>query len=139
MALIEFEGVRKAFGPKVVYESLDLEIHEGEAITIIGGSGMGKSVMLKLLIGLLRIDGGQLIVVLGDPLNQSVLEDLSFTTGMPVITTGTAGAAHALHCRVATARRRADPSPARGSRSWTSPARSTSSPAPSRTRPAWRG
>lgn len=60
MALIEFEGVRKAFGPKVVYESLDLEIHEGEAITIIGGSGMGKSVMLKLLIGLLRIDGGQI-------------------------------------------------------------------------------
>jgi len=60
MALIEFEGVRKAFGPKVVYESLDLEIHEGEALTIIGGSGMGKSVMLKLLIGLLRADGGEI-------------------------------------------------------------------------------
>jgi phospholipid/cholesterol/gamma-HCH transport system ATP-binding protein len=58
MALIEFEHVRKAFGPKKVYEDLSLQIHRGEALTIIGGSGMGKSVMLKLLIGLLRTDGG---------------------------------------------------------------------------------
>lgn len=60
MALIEFDGVQKAFGPKVVYESLDLQIHAGEAITIIGGSGMGKSVMLKMLVGLLGIDGGEI-------------------------------------------------------------------------------
>ncbi|MCA9610142.1 MAG: ATP-binding cassette domain-containing protein [Myxococcales bacterium] len=58
MALIEFENVRKAFGPKVVYESLNLEIQKGEALTVIGGSGMGKSVMLKMLIGLMRVDGG---------------------------------------------------------------------------------
>jgi phospholipid/cholesterol/gamma-HCH transport system ATP-binding protein len=60
VALIEFDKVRKAFGPKVVYESLDLEIRSGEAITIIGGSGMGKSVMLKLLIGLLKVDAGEI-------------------------------------------------------------------------------
>lgn len=58
MALIEFRNVKKAFGPKVVYQDLGLDIHAGEALTIIGGSGMGKSVMLKLLIGLLRVDGG---------------------------------------------------------------------------------
>lgn len=58
MALIEFRNVKKAFGEKVVYADLNLDIHAGEAITIIGGSGMGKSVMLKLLIGLLRIDAG---------------------------------------------------------------------------------
>jgi phospholipid/cholesterol/gamma-HCH transport system ATP-binding protein len=58
MALIEFEHVRKAFGPKVVYEDLSLQIHRGQALTIIGGSGMGKSVMLKMLIGLLRVDKG---------------------------------------------------------------------------------
>lgn len=58
MALIEFRNVRKAFGPKVVYENLSLDVHAGEALTIIGGSGMGKSVMLKMLIGLLRCDGG---------------------------------------------------------------------------------
>ena len=58
MALIEFRNVKKAFGPKVVYEDLNLDIHKGEAITIIGGSGMGKSVMLKMLVGLLAVDGG---------------------------------------------------------------------------------
>lgn len=58
VALIEFRSVKKAFGEKVVYVDLNLDIHEGEALTIIGGSGMGKSVMLKLLIGLLRADGG---------------------------------------------------------------------------------
>lgn len=60
MALIEFRNVQKAFGPKKVYRALNLEIHEGEALTIIGGSGQGKSVMLKLLIGLLSTDGGEI-------------------------------------------------------------------------------
>lgn len=60
MALIEFRNVKKAFGPKVVYEDLVLDVHKGESLTIIGGSGMGKSVMLKLLIGLLRVDGGSI-------------------------------------------------------------------------------
>ncbi len=58
MALIEFRNVRKVFGPKVVYEDLNLDVHAGESLTIIGGSGMGKSVMLKMLVGLLRADGG---------------------------------------------------------------------------------
>ncbi|MDQ3032752.1 MAG: ABC transporter ATP-binding protein [Myxococcota bacterium] len=58
MALIEFRNVRKSFGPKVVYEDLNLDVHAGESLTIIGGSGMGKSVMLKMLIGLLSTDGG---------------------------------------------------------------------------------
>lgn len=60
MALIEFRGVKKAFGDKVVYQHLDLDIHAGESLTIIGGSGQGKSVMLKLLIGLLEADGGSI-------------------------------------------------------------------------------
>ncbi len=60
MALIEFRNVRKVFGPKVVYEDLNLDVHAGESLTIIGGSGMGKSVMLKMLIGLLGTDGGSI-------------------------------------------------------------------------------
>lgn len=60
MALIEFRGVKKAFGPKVVYRDLNLDIREREVITIIGGSGQGKSVMLKMLIGLLDVDGGEI-------------------------------------------------------------------------------
>src|SRR5690606_21481368 len=58
--LIEFSGVKKAFGPKVVYRGLDLAVHRGEVLTVIGGSGVGKSVMLKMLIGLLRPDTGSI-------------------------------------------------------------------------------
>jgi phospholipid/cholesterol/gamma-HCH transport system ATP-binding protein len=55
---ILFRGVRKAFGPKVVYSGLDLSVQRGAALCIVGGSGVGKSVMLKMLIGLLKPDAG---------------------------------------------------------------------------------
>ncbi|MBL8619344.1 MAG: ATP-binding cassette domain-containing protein [Deltaproteobacteria bacterium] len=58
--IIQFRNVRKAFGRQVVYEDLSLDVFPGETLTIIGGSGQGKSVMLKLLIGLLRADGGSI-------------------------------------------------------------------------------
>jgi len=58
--LIRFEGVKKAFGPKLIYQNLNLEVHEGENLVIIGGSGTGKSVMLKCLIGLLTVTEGKI-------------------------------------------------------------------------------
>ncbi|MEO0324144.1 MAG: ATP-binding cassette domain-containing protein [Myxococcota bacterium] len=61
MSLIAFEGVRKAFGPKLVYRHLDLSVEAGETLTVIGGSGQGKSVMLKMLIGLLGYDEGRIV------------------------------------------------------------------------------
>ena len=57
-ALICFENVRKTFGQKIVYTKLNLDVKRGEVLTIVGGSGVGKSVMLKMLIGLLRPDSG---------------------------------------------------------------------------------
>ncbi|MCA9600753.1 MAG: ATP-binding cassette domain-containing protein, partial [Myxococcales bacterium] len=60
VALIEFRNVRKAFGKKVIYRGLNLDIERGESLTIIGGSGCGKSVMLKLLVGLLKVDDGSI-------------------------------------------------------------------------------
>jgi len=57
---IRFQRVHKAFGPKIVYAGLDLEIMRGEVLTICGGSGVGKSVMLKMLIGLLFPDSGHI-------------------------------------------------------------------------------
>ncbi len=57
--IISFQGIAKSFGSNQVYECLDLDIHRGETLTIIGGSGVGKSVCLKLLIGLLKPDAGQ--------------------------------------------------------------------------------
>ncbi len=58
--LIRWEGLWKAFGAKRVFEGLDLEVRKGETLTIIGGSGSGKSVMLKCLIGLLYPDRGHI-------------------------------------------------------------------------------
>lgn len=59
--LIRFNNVKKRFGPKVIYSGLDLSIRRGEAFTILGGSGVGKSVMLKMLIGLLAADSGSIV------------------------------------------------------------------------------
>lgn len=58
--LIRFSGVKKAFGPKVVFEDCTLDVHPGETLVVIGGSGTGKSVMIKMLIGLLHADAGQI-------------------------------------------------------------------------------
>ena len=58
--IVEFRGVYKAFGSKVIYEDLNLTIHRGETLCIIGGSGTGKSVMMKMLVGLLRPDRGEI-------------------------------------------------------------------------------
>jgi phospholipid/cholesterol/gamma-HCH transport system ATP-binding protein len=58
--LIAFTQVRKAFGKNRIYEDLSLSVQKGETLTILGGSGTGKSVMLKLLIGLLKPDAGSI-------------------------------------------------------------------------------
>lgn len=60
MALFEIRGLRKRFGEHWVLDGIDLDIHKGELITIIGTSGSGKSVLLKHLIGLLRADEGKI-------------------------------------------------------------------------------
>ena len=61
MSLIAFRGVKKSFGPKVVANGVDLEIRRGETVTILGASGSGKSVCLKMLIGLLSADDGEIL------------------------------------------------------------------------------
>jgi phospholipid/cholesterol/gamma-HCH transport system ATP-binding protein len=59
--LIRFENLHKSFGPKHVFEGLNLSVIEGEILTVMGGSGMGKSVLLKCVIGLLYPDSGRII------------------------------------------------------------------------------
>jgi phospholipid/cholesterol/gamma-HCH transport system ATP-binding protein len=59
--LVRFQGVRKRFGPKVVFTDLNLDIRRGETITVMGASGSGKSVMLKMLIGLIPCDAGEIL------------------------------------------------------------------------------
>jgi len=58
--LVRFRGVKKAFGNKVVYNGLDAEFRRGETTTVMGPSGVGKSVMLKMLIGLITVDTGSI-------------------------------------------------------------------------------
>ena len=55
-------GLRKAFGAKRVLDGLDLEVGTGESLVVIGGSGSGKSVLLKCILGLLVVDGGSITV-----------------------------------------------------------------------------
>src|SRR5262245_4984616 len=57
-AFIEYEDVKKAFGKKHIYDGVSLTVHKGETLTVIGGSGTGKSVLLKCLIGLMYPDDG---------------------------------------------------------------------------------
>lgn len=60
LSLIEFKKVSKSFGDNHVLGKMDLCIEKGETITIIGGSGSGKSVTLKLLLGILDPDEGDI-------------------------------------------------------------------------------
>ncbi len=59
---IAFQGVRKVFRGKPVLQGVDLAIEVGETFTILGGSGSGKSVCLKHMIGLLEADAGEIRV-----------------------------------------------------------------------------
>jgi len=56
--MIELSGVTKSFGPNHVLRGVDLVIPRGQSMVVIGGSGTGKSVLLKCILGLVRPDGG---------------------------------------------------------------------------------
>jgi phospholipid/cholesterol/gamma-HCH transport system ATP-binding protein len=57
---ISVRGLRKAFGRKVVLDGIDLDVDAHESLVVIGGSGTGKSVMLKCILGLLAPDAGSI-------------------------------------------------------------------------------
>jgi phospholipid/cholesterol/gamma-HCH transport system ATP-binding protein len=59
---IELDGVRKAFGQRVILNAISLTVHEGETLAVIGYSGSGKSVMLKTIVRLLEADAGSVHV-----------------------------------------------------------------------------
>ncbi|MBY0408077.1 MAG: ABC transporter ATP-binding protein [Rickettsiales bacterium] len=59
---IELRGVYKAFGPKKVLDGVDLTIAQGESLVVIGGSGTGKSVLIKCILGILSPDRGQILI-----------------------------------------------------------------------------
>jgi phospholipid/cholesterol/gamma-HCH transport system ATP-binding protein len=68
--MIRIVDLVKSFGPKKVLNGVDLEIRTGETMVVIGQSGSGKSVLLKLLIGILKPDDGEIHI---DGLNVTAL------------------------------------------------------------------
>ena len=67
--VIEFRNVEMHFGPKVVLDRVSFSVAKGETLAVIGPSGTGKSTVLKLLIGLLKPQEGQ-VVIQGQPVEQ---------------------------------------------------------------------
>ncbi len=57
---IEISGLKKAFGSNKVLQGLDLTVRRGESVVVIGGSGTGKSVLLKCILGILHPDSGSI-------------------------------------------------------------------------------
>jgi phospholipid/cholesterol/gamma-HCH transport system ATP-binding protein len=75
-AAVSFEDVSKSFGPKQVLGDVSFEVAAGEALCILGRSGTGKSVTLKLIIALLKPDVGKIWIEQDDITNLSS-QDLS--------------------------------------------------------------
>lgn len=58
--MIQFKNIKKAFGPKKVLDDVSFDVGRGECFFIIGASGVGKSVLIKHLVGLLACDSGEI-------------------------------------------------------------------------------
>jgi phospholipid/cholesterol/gamma-HCH transport system ATP-binding protein len=84
---IEFDGVWKAFGENQVLRGVDLAVAPGESLVVIGGSGSGKSVMLKCLLGLERPDRGAIRI---DGVRSERLDRRAFLRGTGMLFQGAA-------------------------------------------------
>jgi phospholipid/cholesterol/gamma-HCH transport system ATP-binding protein len=60
--MIQVENICKSFGQKKVLCNVSLDVKDGETLVIIGGSGTGKSILLKNIVGLVKPDSGQIII-----------------------------------------------------------------------------
>jgi len=60
--VIRVRGLDNRFGTDIVHQDLDLDVHHGEILAVVGGSGTGKSVLMRSILGLLRPSGGRIEV-----------------------------------------------------------------------------
>ncbi|WP_372841820.1 ATP-binding cassette domain-containing protein, partial [Phaeovulum sp.] len=79
--MIELAGVHKAFGTKSVLRGVELTVPRGTSMVIIGGSGTGKSVLLKCILGLVRPDAG-LVRVAGEDARKAARDAFLARFGM---------------------------------------------------------
>jgi phospholipid/cholesterol/gamma-HCH transport system ATP-binding protein len=61
--VISIRGLRTQFGTQVIHDKLDLDVYAGEVIGVVGGSGTGKSVLLRTIVGLNRPVAGKIVVL----------------------------------------------------------------------------
>src|SRR5580698_1280208 len=73
--VISLKGIQKSFGSLEVLKGIDLEVRKGENVVILGRSGSGKSVLIKIIAGLLLPDAGS-VQVLGQEVDQLDSRDL---------------------------------------------------------------
>jgi phospholipid/cholesterol/gamma-HCH transport system ATP-binding protein len=74
--VVEIRGLKKAFGDLKVLEGVDLDLYKGENLVVLGRSGTGKSVLIKIMVGLLTKDEGS-INILGEDISQLNLRELN--------------------------------------------------------------
>jgi phospholipid/cholesterol/gamma-HCH transport system ATP-binding protein len=74
--VLSLRDLHKSFGTKEVLKGINLDVHRGESVVIVGGSGSGKSVTLRHIIGLVRPDRGE-VVVAGRPLGGMTERELN--------------------------------------------------------------
>jgi phospholipid/cholesterol/gamma-HCH transport system ATP-binding protein len=81
---IELHGVEKRFDDQIVFRDLELAVNRGETLCVVGPSGVGKSVLLKLIIGLHKPERGQVLVHGADvtPLGERALRQVRRRVGM---------------------------------------------------------
>lgn len=60
--MISVRGVRKSFGTATVLDGIDLDVHSGEVVSILGSSGSGKSTLIRCMNGLEKLDGGRITI-----------------------------------------------------------------------------
>jgi phospholipid/cholesterol/gamma-HCH transport system ATP-binding protein len=82
--IIKVRGLTNQFGDHVVHDHVDLDVRRGEVIAIVGGSGSGKSVLLRSIIGLIEPKEGEIEIFGEDPrtLSGHALEQLQIRWGM---------------------------------------------------------
>lgn len=74
-SVISIHNLRKSFGDLHVLQGIDLEVKQGENVAVLGRSGTGKSVLIKIIIGLLKPDSGS-VIVLGQDVEKLTVQEI---------------------------------------------------------------
>ena len=82
---LRVRGLANSFGSQVVHKDLDLDVRTGEIIGVVGGSGTGKSVLMRAILGLRRPQAGQIEVLGVDALSEDVEERLKIERNSGVL------------------------------------------------------